>query len=183
MNYELFSEETAPTSLVCRDPQPDKWVTDPARLTFSEYMDRCKWAEPDFTGTRRCIDRALVADAFWYEVSVRDNEYKNGEDLRFGAWETAVECGRSYLVGDSQTTSEFLRRHTSTLTRWQRIAYAWCIANPQKCLVLNSRPLKRIYHIKKRGEYVEFGLPHQDHGGERHWICRDGKRKVLINVD
>jgi hypothetical protein len=40
-----------------------------------------------------------------------------------------------------------------------------------------------IYHIAKRGEYVEFGLPHYSHGGEKYWVSRRGKTKVLINVD
>jgi hypothetical protein len=40
-----------------------------------------------------------------------------------------------------------------------------------------------IYHIAKRGEYVEIGLPHHCHGGEKYWVSRNGKTKVLINVD
>jgi hypothetical protein len=40
-----------------------------------------------------------------------------------------------------------------------------------------------IYHIAKRGEFVEFGLPHHCHGGEKYWVSRNGKTKVLINVD
>jgi hypothetical protein len=40
-----------------------------------------------------------------------------------------------------------------------------------------------IYHIAKRGEYVEIGLPHHRHGGEKYWVSRNGKTKVLINVD
>jgi hypothetical protein len=40
-----------------------------------------------------------------------------------------------------------------------------------------------IYHIAKRGEYVEFGLPHHCHGGEKYWVSRNGKTKVLIKVD
>jgi hypothetical protein len=30
---------------------------------------------------------------------------------------------------------------------------------------------------------VEFGLPHHCHGGEKYWVSRNGKTKVLINVD
>jgi len=40
-----------------------------------------------------------------------------------------------------------------------------------------------IYHIAKRGEYVEFGLPHHCHGGEKYRVSRNGKTRVLINVD
>jgi hypothetical protein len=47
----------------------------------------------------------------------------------------------------------------------------------------SHRRNRLIYHIAKRGEYVEFGLPHYSHGGEKYWVSRRGKTKVLINVD
>jgi len=76
---------------------------------------------------------------------------------------------------------EFLRVHTSSLNEWQRMAYEWCVANPSRMLVLTSMKLRLIYHIAKRGEYIEFGLPHHCHGGEKYWVSRNGKTKVLIN--
>jgi hypothetical protein len=69
------------------------------------------------------------------------------------------------------------------LNEWQRLAFEWCVANPSRMLVLTSTKPRLIYHIAKRGEYVEFGLPHHCHGGEKYWISRDGNTKVLINVD
>jgi hypothetical protein len=54
---------------------------------------------------------------------------------------------------------------------------------PPRMLVLSSMKPRLIYHIAKRGEYVEFGLPHHCHGGEKYWVSRNGKTKVLINVD
>lgn len=57
------------------------------------------------------------------------------------------------------------------------------IANPSRMLVLTSTTSHLIYHICKRGEYVEIGLPHHSHGGEKYWVSRTGKTKVLINVD
>jgi hypothetical protein len=57
------------------------------------------------------------------------------------------------------------------------------MANPSRMLVLSSTKPRFIYHIGKRGEYVEFGLPHHRHGGEKYWVSRNGKTKVLINVD
>jgi len=50
------------------------------------------------------------------------------------------------------------------------MAYAWCVANPSRMLVLTSTKPGLIYHIAKRGEYVEFGLPHHCHGGEKNWV-------------
>ena len=162
---------------------PRECHANPAGLPFLEYMERCIWGPPHPDGCRNCIDRKLLCDEFWYGISQKENEYRNGEDLTYGSWDVAVESGRSYLVGSSLSLKEFIRKHSSALTRWQRMAYAWCIANPDQCLVLNSRPLRRIYEIKKRGEYVEIGLPHHEHGGEKHWISRDGKTKTLVNVD
>jgi hypothetical protein len=162
---------------------PDKWHANPARLSFLEYMNRCIWGAPHPDGSRDCIDRKLLCDEFWYRVSQKENEYKNGEEPKYGSWQVALESGRSYLVGSSVPLREFVRKHSTALTRWQRVAYAWCVANPDQCLVLNSRPLRRIYEIKKRGEYIEIGLPHHDHGGEKHWISKDGKTKTLVNVD
>jgi hypothetical protein len=37
-----------------------------------------------------------------------------------------------------------------------RMAYEWCVANPSRMLVLTSTKPRLIYHIGKRGEYVEF---------------------------
>jgi hypothetical protein len=66
---------------------------------------------------------------------------------------------------------------------WQKLAYRWCLANPCGCLVLHSKEIGRSYEIRKRGEYVEIVLPYRGFGGERLWITRDGKTKVLIHVD
>jgi len=63
------------------------------------------------------------------------------------------------------------------------MAYRWCLGHPTLCLVFESRLQSRIYHIMKHGEYVEIGLPFHDYGGEKHWITRDGKTRVLVNVD
>jgi hypothetical protein len=67
--------------------------------------------------------------------------------------------------------SEFQRVYTSSLNEWQRLAYAWCVANPSRMLVLTSTKSRLIYHIAKRGECVEIGPPHHCHGGEKYWVC------------
>jgi hypothetical protein len=79
--------------------------------------------------------------------------------------------------------SEFQRVNTSSLNEWQRLAFAWCVANPSRMLVFTSTKSRLIYHIAKRGEYVEFGLPINATGGEKYWVSRNGKTKALINVD
>jgi hypothetical protein len=71
----------------------------------------------------------------------------------------ALDVGRSYLVGATVPRPEFQRVYTSSPNEWQRLAYEWCMANPSRMLVLTSTKSRLIYHIAKRGEYVEFGLP------------------------
>ncbi len=171
------------TNLTTPQTEASSWHADPARLSFLEYRDRSIWGPPGPDGTRPCLDRKLLSEGFWYTVSRRDNEYSNGEDPEYGSWPKVLACGRSYMVGTDVSMFEFLRRHSSSLTKWQKQAFHWCLANPSVCLEFESRPLRRKYQVKKRGEYVEISLPHHEWGGERSWISRDGKRKVLINVD
>jgi hypothetical protein len=175
--------EAAPLIQGDQTGHTNSWHTDPARLPFLDYRDRLMWGPPNAQGSRALINKKLVLESFWYTVRQKDNEYANGEDPKFGTWETVLDAGRSYLAGSDTPMPEFLRRHSSSLTTWQKQAYQWCLANPSRCLVFESRPLRRNYEIKKRGEYIEIGLPHHDWGGERHWVTRDGKRKVLVNVD
>jgi hypothetical protein len=114
-------------------------------------------------------------------VSVYDNYYLDIDD-KYNKWDKAIESGKSYLVGDSQDTKTFLHKHTSYLNGWQKLAYQWAIENPGNKLVINNNN-RFEWEVYVRGEYVTFGLPHQDMGGERHYICKNGKSKVLINVD
>ena len=59
---------------------------------------------------------------------------------------------------------------------------AWPLSGVWRMLVLTSTKPRLIHHIAKRGEYVEFGLPHHCHSGEKYWVSRNGKTRVLINV-
>lgn len=171
-------------SLQVLKPQaPDVWHSDPSRLSFSEYRERCLWGAPDPNGRRRCLDLRLAIQPFPYTVRETYNHFRNGEDPDYGSWLKAVESGRSYMVGASAPLARYVHTHSSSLTTWQSHAFQWCCANPSRCLVFTSRVPRRIYEIRKRGEYVEIVLPHYDAGGEKLWITRDGKRKLLIVVD
>ncbi len=128
---------------------PGVWITDPALLRFEYYRDRCLWGKPNTQGVRSCLDRELAAEPFRYVVRQKENHYANGLDPEFGSWVKALECGCSYMAGNSMPMTEFVRRHSSRLIGWQRLAYQWCIANPTECLILNSKKLGRIYEIKK----------------------------------
>ncbi len=164
-------------------PETEGRRIDPAGLSFSEYRDRCLWGLPDANGVRGCLDMTAVMEPFDYIVRQRDNQFKDGEDPSYGDWDKAIDGGRSYLVGSAVSIRQFLRTHTSALTEWQRMAYRWCLANSSLSLVFEARRQRRIYQVMKRSDYVEIGLPHQEYGGEKHWISRDGKTKVLVNVD
>jgi coproporphyrinogen III oxidase len=47
----------------------------------------------------------------------------------------------------------------------------------------HNGPKQYDWAIYRRGKYVNFSLPHQDAGGERDYISRDGRKRVLINID
>lgn len=113
-------------------------------------------------------------------AEVRPNSYAAIES-EYRKWDKAIEGGKDYMVGDSQDMETFIRTHRSALTAWQKIAYAWATANP--FYKLDVRIGRNEWSIYQRGEYVDFYLPHHDAGGEKSYISRDGKTKVLINVD
>jgi hypothetical protein len=179
MNH-LFDQLPSPK------PQPcdlEEHRIDPAGLSFAEYRERCLWGAPDAHGSRACLDRKALKEPFDYSVREQPNSFENGEDPHYGTWDKMLEAGRSYLVGNHVSWRQFLRTHTSALTEWQRMAYHWCLAHPTLRLVFEARLRSRIYHIMKHGEFVEIGLPYHDYGGEKHWVSRDGKTRVLVNVD
>lgn len=122
------------------------------------------------------------ASRSWAKVSVWPNFWHTyeGEGACF-SWDESLRCGRSYLVGPDVPMSEFIKSHRSPLSKWQKLAYAWALANPSEKLVV--RGAKNEWEVYVRGEYVEFGLPHHDAGGERHYVSKDGKSKILVNVD
>lgn len=107
-------------------------------------------------------------------------------------WDTSVAAGKSYLVGESMNMQAYLRAYTSQLQGWMKLAYRWARQNPGKTLFADSSPRRDwygfsqggyVWHIGERGDHVEFILPHQDCGGEKCWMSRDGKTRLLVNED
>jgi len=93
-----------------------------------------------------------------------------------------IESGRSYLVGDSQDTETFIRRHRSPVPSWLQSACWLAYNEPGKRVDLNSRRLH--FSVYRRGEYVNISLPHHDKGGEKDWITMHPfHTRVLVNVD
>jgi hypothetical protein len=116
------------------------------------------------------------------EVSVYDhpNEY-TAEKQKEWPWERILQCGKSYMAGDIPM-EQFLKQSRSSLSKWQKLAWHWCMHHSDRCIVI--RTSRYNWEISRRGEdYVEFGLPHHDAGGEKHWVSRQPTSKYLINVD
>lgn len=124
--------------------------------------------------------RLCNAQGFPLHCPVYPNLYAV-QSTPYDTWDAAIACGRSYLVGDAVPLSEFLRTHTSALTPAQKVAWSWARVNPAYKFTVSVRG--KDWEIYQRGQYVVFALPHHDAGGERTYISRDGRTKVLINVD
>ncbi|CAG0943410.1 hypothetical protein ANRL1_01329 [Anaerolineae bacterium] len=124
----------------------------------------------------------LEKSKYAYRLTIRDKGTWEGK-ARFesATWNEVIASGKSYLVGKQVPTPVFLKSHTSPLCAWQRHAVELAKLMPDKKVVMISNRLE--YHIYTRNDYVEIGLPHQDRGGEKHWVTRNGKSKVLVNVD
>ena len=115
-----------------------------------------------------------------------DNRNNHIPNDQYNTWDACIVAGRDYLVGNSMDLKEFLRKHTSALNDWQQAAYliAWYFPDVQVIVETgHNGPRHYDWAIYCRGEYVNFSLPHQDAGGERDYISRDGRKRVLINVD
>lgn len=105
--------------------------------------------------------------------------YQNQTEYWF--WDRTIEAGKSYMVGDKISMTKFLKSHSSPLCAWQKLAYQWAIENPDQILHVENRTHE--WRVFLHGEYVEFELPYHEKGGERNYVTRSGKTKVLVNVD
>lgn len=103
------------------------------------------------------------------------------EPGEFAFWTRIIESGKSYLVGDDWSMSQFLKRYSSPLSNWQRMAYDFAIQNPM--LVLHVETDRYEWNVYLRGEYVEFRLPYHDKGGEKSYVTRTGRTKVQVDDD
>lgn len=112
-----------------------------------------------------------------------------GQADRWATWPAALAAGMSWFGYSEDEEKRYLKHCSAPMRYWMKVAYLWCRANPGKFLLVDGDNGRRggnrgyIWHIGLRGEYVEFSLPHQEHGGERAWICRTGKSMVLVNKD
>ena len=91
--------------------------------------------------------------------------------------------GRSYMVGEQVSLTDFVDSHTSKCTDWQRIVARYCMEYPkaQIRIMIDRPPLE--YLIYRQGEFVVIALPYHDKGGEKTWVTQDCREKILVNVD
>jgi hypothetical protein len=133
-------------------------------------------------GDQVSVLRAMVGRH--YSIWNSGNEYHGRPPSEYDQFQRALECGKSYLVGDTWTMAAYKAAYRSATTYWQRLACLICWGHPETRLNLEIEFPKLIYAIYRRGEYVEIGLPHQEHGGEKHWdTIQPFKSKFLVNVD
>jgi len=137
------------------------------------------------TQPKQYISTSDILNCFRSGFTLVTSDYKKDkwylEPGEYGCWDKILECGRSYMVGDKMPMAEYRRSHSSNLSEWQKNAFAYVCQNEDMILFVETRT--HHWKVYKRGEYVEFALPHQDYGGERHYVTINGKTKILINED
>ena len=157
-------------------------------LAITVQAPTTRTANTTLDGIRRAAN-ALLRWENHYIVSTRESWWwkrygpvatpKEPDD--YADWNKSIEGGKGYLVGESVPTETFLKTHRSSCKPWQQEVFEYCKVHPQE--TVNLRNQRFDYDCYWRGEYCVISLPHHDAGGERTWITRDGKSKILVNVD
>ncbi len=114
-------------------------------------------------------------------VECKDLIYDPAKDA-YSTWDAIIKAGRSYMVGEQYPMGSFLKCYSRPITHsWRKLAYQFAMQNPDKYLVVRSQ--SHYWEIKRRGEFVQFNLPHQDYGGEKTYVTCDGQTWVEVNED
>jgi hypothetical protein len=119
----------------------DSWSTDPADLDFSEFRNRHIWGPPDSSGSRECIDLALLRKPFPYSIEQRLNPYPNGEDADYEhGRKPSMLAAAIWLARPSRcpSFSGSIRRPSMNGSAWH-MSGAWPI--PRGCLFSHRRNL------------------------------------------
>ena len=66
-----------------------------------------------------------------YSVWNTGNEYHGRPPSEYDQFQRALECGKSYLVGDTWTMAAYKAAYRSTTTCWQRLACLICWGHPE----------------------------------------------------
>ena len=126
----------------------------------------------------------VAAIPFRCSIDIGSNEYERPERIatdEYRTWEAEIDSGWSYITGTNYPRERYVKEQTTAMVKWHRLAFAYCMEHPREMIEVVSD--RRHWTVKRRGEYVSFCLPHQDFGGDRTWVSRDGKTKVLVDID
>jgi hypothetical protein len=119
-----------------------------------------------------------------YRVTLRTkSEQHLNWEREWSNWDATLEAGKSYMYGSDKPMNEYIKKYSSPISAtWQKLACQLAILDKTlKVNVCSDRMDYEVYDVG--GVYVEIALPHQDHGGEKHYITKDCKRKIQINQD
>lgn len=124
--------------------------------------------------------RDIANVAGWtYQGYTSSNYYFDNTDK--WTFDEVMESGKSYMAGSDYPMEKFKVHYRSPLTAWQKLAFEWCREHPDKVLCLDNRT--KEWRVCWRNDHCEFGLPHQDFGGERHYVSQNGLSKYHVNED
>jgi hypothetical protein len=149
-------------NLYCADTHPDKPMQNKQMLF-------------------QALHRAAGEKGYRCSFYTKSEQHRNWE-AEWSSWDATLEAGKSYMFGSDKPMKEYIRKYSSPLSAmWMKLAYQLAIVDDTLKIHVSSDRLE--YEFYKVGEYVEIALPHQDHGGEKHYVTKDGKRKIQINQD
>jgi hypothetical protein len=163
-----------PSRLNKIDPADPKY-----RNEFHDYVLDCVVVQPGFS----VIDTSIYNWLAHQRIRLNTNPYFNAND--FYNWTEILAAGRRYFTSNDTTEEEFLKKYTSPLAPWQKLAFKWAITHMDQQISTHGIRGRRRWdwQVSVRNNYVEISLPSHYRGGERYWACQDGKHKILINKD
>ena len=130
-----------------------------------------------------------IATNWKADVFIREQEpsiyEREGREDPWATWQALMETAKSYMVGRDKSMAYYLKHYRSSLTPWQKTAWAWAMQerNKNRALFVEFYQPRRHWRIHRRGEYVDIALPYHDAGGEKCYSSIDGKTKIQTDDD
>ena len=122
-----------------------------------------------------------------FSISYVPNKVYEGN---WGTWDTLLESGKSYMVGDRIPLEDYVKSHRTSMSPFQKAVARWVWEHPDFYVKLSSYSTgwcgypRSEWDYRRQGEAVVFGMPHHSSGGEKHWMTRpEFTGAILINVD
>lgn len=162
-----------------------------ATLFTARRKGKSGW-EYEFNPRISEIERVRHIVRHYYKESVFVSTTNNCNlltpDSDYFTYNSVVEAGKSYMVGEDVPTKKYIASHSTYIEphSWLAFAIDWAFNNPESMMSVDIQSRNSYYYqVYKRGEYVEIALPHHGRGGEKHWIVPSERRnrRLLVNVD